>query len=141
MRRIDHIVIHCSATPPSQDIGADTIRQWHVDGNGWSDIGYHYVIRRSGVLETGRPMAKAGAHVRGHNEHSIGICVVGGTDESGKSEPNFTGEQWEHLRMVIDTLAHVYPEADLCGHRDFPDVAKDCPCFDVKHWHKTGELT
>ncbi len=73
----DHIVVHCSATKPSQDVGASEIRQWYLD-RGLSNIGYHLVIRRDGPVENGRPLSNVGAHVRGYNRVSIGICLSGG---------------------------------------------------------------
>ena len=131
-RTTDYIVIHCSATKPSQDIGASEIRKWHVEDNGWSDIGYHQVIRRSGAIEFGRPFHVSGAHVKGYNSISVGICLVGGLDEDGNPSDNFTGYQWKSLDKTIDYLRQVYPDAVVQGHRDFPGVAKACPCFDVR---------
>jgi len=133
MRKIDLIVIHCSATKPGMDIGAKEIRQWHME-KGWSDIGYHWIIRRDGTLEKGRPPWKAGAHAKGYNSNSLGICLVGGVSDSGKAEDNFTDEQWERLLKVINRLQDAYPEAEVKGHRDLPNVNKECPCFDVQEW-------
>jgi len=73
MRNIDKIIIHCSATPIGVDFSAETIRDWHVKGNKWDDIGYHYIVRLNGSLEYGRPVGISGAHCKGHNKHSIGI--------------------------------------------------------------------
>lgn len=126
MRKIDLIVIHCADTPATMDIGAAEIRKWHVDGNGWADIGYHYVIRRSGDCEKGREDAVPGAHVSGHNNHSIGICLVG-----GKPNCNFTAQQWSTLNSLLVRLRGEYPNADLKGHNEL-DSLKSCPQFDVK---------
>lgn len=134
MRDISLIVIHCSATPPEQDIGAAEIREWHMNGNGWSDIGYHYVVRRSGVIETGRPLERAGAHASGHNEDSIGVCLVGGLDAERDPDANYTHRQWTSLLDLVDELAARWPRAKILGHRDLPDVAKACPCFDARAW-------
>lgn len=131
----EYIAIHCSATKPSQDIGADTIRQWHLD-KGWSDIGYNIVIRRNGRIEIGRPIDHRGAHVKGYNAVSIGVCMIGGIDKYGKSEDNFTKDQWEALATTVRFLKGMYPYAIVQGHRDFPGVKKDCPCFDAKAWAK-----
>ena len=79
MRKINEIILHCSATPASMDIGAKEIRDWHVNGNHWRDIGYHWVIRRDGTVEKGRPEYQVGAHCLNHNANSIGVCMVGGT--------------------------------------------------------------
>ena len=140
MRKIDHIVVHCAATRPSADVGAAEIRRWHVSGNGWRDIGYHYVIRRSGAVESGRPLEQAGAHVSGHNAGSIGVCLAGGLDAAGKSAAEYTAEQWTALRELLGRLAGRFPDAKILGHRDFPGVKKDCPCFDVRAWLKETGL-
>jgi hypothetical protein len=129
----DFIAVHCSATPGARDIGRAEIRRWHMD-KGWIDIGYHFVIRRNGRIEVGRPLDVRGAHVEGFNGKAVGICLVGGTDDTGKAENNFTA--WQ-LSSLLDTLAFLKayaPQARIQGHRDFPSVAKDCPSFDVRAW-------
>lgn len=131
MREINKIIIHCSATKPSQDIGAFQIDEWHKK-QGWSGIGYHFVIRRSGEVEKGRDIEIAGAHCKGQNKHSIGICLVGGIDENGKSQNNFTAEQFAGLRRLVSELKQQYPNATSHGHNEF--AAKDCPCFDVREF-------
>ena len=132
MRKITHLVVHCAATRPSQNIGVLTIRKWHMD-KGWSDIGYHWVIRRDGTLETGRPEKRSGAHVRGHNSHSVGICLVGGINEDSlRPEMNYTKSQWSALKRLLTHKQIQYPDAEIMGHRDFPGVAKACPCMDVR---------
>lgn len=130
----DYIVVHCSATTASMDIGAEEIRHWHKK-RGWKDIGYHVVIRRDGSVELGRALNVTGAHVYGHNHNSVGICVVGGINDDGNAENNFTEAQFDTLRNVIDEMQARYPGAQLMGHRDFPEVAKDCPSFDVREWY------
>lgn len=132
--RTDCIVVHCSATEPALTIGAREIRDWHQD-KGWKDIGYHFVIRRNGTIELGREIESLGAHVRGHNHNSVGVCLVGGVDENGKSEANYTDNQLLSLRLLINGLKVKYQKAKLIGHCDFPEVAKDCPCFDVREWY------
>lgn len=113
---------------------------------GWSDIGYHAVIRRGGKIEWGRHPDAAGAHVKSHNFQSIGICLVGGIDHEGKPENNFTAVQMDSLKAVLIVMKRAYPAAQIVGHRDLsPDLdgdgvierhewLKDCPCFDVKEW-------
>lgn len=129
-----HIVLHCSATRPSQDVGAADIRKWHK-AKGWSDIGYHYVIRRDGKVEKGRGVYEIGAHVAGHNSNTVGVCLVGGLNEKDwKPEDNFTKEQWAALKTLVATLAKMFPSATILGHRDFPKVAKACPCFEARAW-------
>lgn len=132
MRDIDMIVVHCSDTPASMDIGADEIRRWHVNDNGWSDIGYHYVIRRNGIVEYGRPVEKAGAHARGNNKSSIGICLVG-----GKGGFNFTLPQLRSLDRLVGAQQTLYGPCAVVGHRDLDD-GKECPQFSVTHLLKGG---
>lgn len=132
------IVVHCSATRPTQDIGVKEIRQWHK-AKGWSDIGYHLVIRRGGRVEKGRPIDQIGAHVAGHNSDSVGVCMVGGIgDKTFAPESNFTKAQWASLNSVVADLVKKYPKAKVQGHRDFKGVAKACPCFDAKPWAKAN---
>lgn len=129
MRFIDKVIVHCADTKPRMDIGVDEIRQWHL-ARGWDDVGYHYVIRRGGVIEIGRDMELVGAHTLGHNTGSIGVCLVGGMDESGESDTNFTAEQYLSLLNLLKNMRAEFPNATYHGHREFSD--KDCPCFDVK---------
>lgn len=134
------LVLHCSATRAIQDIGASDIRKWHR-AKGWEDIGYHYVIRRSGKIETGRSRDVIGSHVQGRNADSIGICLVGGlNDDTYKPEDNFTPQQWEALEKLIRGLLKAYPSAKILGHRDFPGVKKACPCFDARKWAKSKAI-
>ena len=133
MRHIDTAIVHCSDTPAERDVTAADIRRWHVEQNEWSDIGYHFVIRRDGTLEEGRPVARAGAHVRGHNDNSIGICLVGGMGPKGKPEFNFTYRQMARLLTLLTDLKSQYGLKRIAGHRDF-DAGKECPCFNVGAW-------
>ena len=135
MREINKVVVHCSATKQSMDIGAEDIRGWHK-GKGWDDIGYHYVIRRNGKVEKGRDVSIAGAHAKGHNFNSIGICLVGGIDDNGKADDNYTLKQYNALIQLISFLEITFPIDDVLGHRDLPSVNKSCPCFEVRAWYK-----
>lgn len=132
MRNIDKLVVHCSATPPQMDIGVKEVRKWHVDGNGWRDIGYHFVIRRDGVIERGRDIGDVGAHTLGHNANSIGICLIGGVSGSGKSEQNYTANQYYSLKKLLDVLFIAFPNSKILGHNNL--ASTDCPCFDVAAW-------
>lgn len=136
--RTDYIVVHCADTYADMDIGAKEIKRWHIKEKGYSDIGYHFVIRRDGTREIGRnidlhvpDMDEVGAHVKGHNWHSIGICLVGGKGKNDKPEQNFTPEQYEALWEIIGILKVHYPKAEVVGHRDL-NAGKACPSFDVK---------
>jgi N-acetyl-anhydromuramyl-L-alanine amidase AmpD len=131
--QVRFLVVHCSATKPSMDIGAKEIDRWHRE-KGWLGIGYHYVIRRDGTVEKGRPDSRSGAHAAGYNSISLGICLVGGLDEKGKPQQNFTEAQYDSLRDLLWELLGVFDRAEILGHRDLPNVNKDCPCFDVKAW-------
>ena len=134
MREIKKIIVHCSATPESMDVGAEEIRRWHKD-RGWNDIGYHDVIRRDGTLEKGRDISIAGAHAKGHNFSSIGVCLIGGVDGNGKGEDNFAIIQKQNLRVYLDFMALRFPNAEILGHRDIEGVKKECPCFNVREWY------
>lgn len=136
MRAINSIIIHCSATPPTMDIGAQEIRQWHTR-RGWYDIGYHFVIRRNGAIELGRPVIRPGAHARGYNDHSIGICLIGGLGAVGQPANNYTSAQittLESITVLLTTLLDLTGEDAIMGHKDLPGAATSCPCFDVRAW-------
>lgn len=136
---IKRIVIHCSATPPSLDVGAKEIDEWHKK-RGFARIGYNAVIRRIGEIEQGREEGEELAHARGYNKGSLAICLVGGVNDEGTPKANFTAAQWRALRQWIDERRARIPNAELLGHRDLPGVLKDCPCFDVRHWYRTGTI-
>lgn len=133
----DHIVIHCSATRPTQDIGVRDIRMWHKQ-QGWLDVGYHFVIRRDGTVEEGRPIDVVGSHVKGHNSNSVGVCLVGGVDAKMKPEANYTNEQWTSLEAKVAELKGLYPTASIKGHNEF-DAGKACPSFNVQDWLKSTQ--
>jgi len=125
MRKINKVVVHCSDSDHAHHDNIDAIYQWHVIERGWSDIGYHYVITKDGVIHKGRPEEKAGAHVKEHNSDSIGICLTG--------SKVFSTKQLASLRMLVnaDILPHhKLTHKDIYGHRDF-DGSKTCPNFDV----------
>ena len=119
-RRISMIVVHCSATPNERKVTAEDIRRWHVKDNGWADIGYHYVIRRDGMIEKGRKDEVAGAHVKGYNSRSVGICLIG--------NDVFLQEQIRSLKFLVQALKKQYKVADkdVLGHYELDDH-KTCP--------------
>jgi len=137
MRKLDTIVIHASDTTKSMNIGVKQIRKWHTDpkskgGRGWSDVGYHFILRRNGVRELGRPVKIAGAHAYGYNRTSIGICMVGGRSRRKGRECNFTRKQFMSLWVLVDELKALYPTIKkVVGHNDLTDK-KPCPTFDAK---------
>ena len=130
MRTIDKIILHCAATKEGHDIKTETIKSWHVKGNGWSDIGYHYVIELDGTVKKGRPMHRSGAHTKGHNTGSIGVCYVGGIDIEKKPKDTRTEAQRIAMDELINELLVEYPNATIHGHNEFS--AKACPSFDVQ---------
>jgi len=133
LKRVNFIAIHCAATPPTMNIGVDEIRGWHK-AKGWSDVGYHYVIKRDGTIQFGRPQDLMGAHVQGYNVDSLGICLIGGVDAQNRAENNFTPQQFDALEVLVRVLLFQFPHAIVQGHRDFPNVNKACPSFDARAW-------
>lgn len=130
MRTINEIIVHCSATPEGREVDVATIRKWHL-ARGFNDIGYHYVVYLDGSVHAGRAEAKVGAHVTGHNSHSIGVCYVGGMDAANKkAKDTRTPEQRAGLLDLLAYLHAKYPNATIHGHREF--AAKACPSFRVQ---------
>lgn len=127
------IVIHCSDSKPSMQVGVDRIDYWHRQ-RGFSAVGYHFVIRRSGAIEAGRPLHEPGAHAIGYNRTHFGICLEGGMSEEGLPENNFTDAQWRRLYNNVFMLTGMYHLSECVGHRDLPNVHKECPCFSVADW-------
>lgn len=134
MRDINKIIIHCSATREGQAFSVDTIKQWHLN-RGWSDVGYHYIVHLDGSISYGRDINKRGAHVKGHNTGSIGVCYVGGVETDGKTPKDTrTPEQKESLLDLIKTLKRLNSNAVVYGHRDFS--SKACPSYDATTEYK-----
>lgn len=142
-RYINEIIIHCSATPEGRDYTVERIREDHKK-QGWSDIGYHYVIYRDGTIHEGRDVDLVGAHCAkgGHNQHSIGICYIGGVENKAgipyhllKAKDTRTEDQKKALLSLLLLLKKIYPQAQVWGHRDF-DSNKDCPSFDARKEYK-----
>lgn len=130
MRKIDEIIIHCTATPAGRDVTVEQIRRYHVDHNRWADIGYHYVVSLDGTVHNGRPAEQPGAHCKGHNTRSIGIAYVGGLLSDNRTPADTrTPQQKQALEELIRKLLKQYPGARVHSHRDF--TPKACPCFDA----------
>lgn len=126
------IVVHCSATRSNQDYPVQQLFHDHVEVNHWRYIGYHYYIRRNGRLEETRPLERMGAHAKGFNAHSIGICYEGGLDEHGHYADTRTEAQKKTMAELIIHLKQQFPTiVNILGHRDLPGVQKACPCFDA----------
>lgn len=169
--KIRKIVIHCSATQNGKPLrnktqtAAQVIDSWHA-GRGFKrthsnlsqfnpylkHIGYHYVIDTDGTVESCRKVGEIGSHVKGHNMHSVGICLVGGVTKDKRNHAEYTEKQWQVLHRLLRKLESDYPEARICGHRDLsPDLngdgtiapnewLKDCPCFDVWEWLDSEQI-
>ena len=133
-REIKEIIVHCTATPEGKDYTVDTIRSWHK-AQGWSDIGYHYIVYRDGSVHNGRSIDVAGAHCTGHNSKSIGIVYIGGCASDGKT-PKDTRTQQQKTALVelLRKLRKLYPQAKIYGHYEFAN--KECPCFKPKDEYK-----
>jgi hypothetical protein len=140
MRKIDEIIIHCTATRPNwwEDKTTEEkvaeVKRWHVQDNGWSDLGYHYLIDRDGTVAKGRPVEKAGAHCKGHNSTTIGVSLFGGHGSSERDTFNehFTVEQNKALRELLADLSDTYGIKKISGHNRYS--AKACPGFNVPRW-------
>jgi N-acetylmuramoyl-L-alanine amidase len=129
MRHIDKIILHCSATLPGQRVDVETITRWHKQ-RGFKTIGYHFFIDRSGTIHAGRPLEQQGAHCKGQNAHSIGICYEGGLNKEGKPLDTRTILQRIAMKELVAQLQGQFPDATVHGHREFANKA--CPCFDVQ---------
>ena len=130
MKDVLYIVVHCSSTRASQTVTVEDIDRMHK-AKGWAGIGYHWVIYQDGSIHEGRKEKYAGAHVRHYNEHAIGVCYVGGKDEKGRNADTRTPRQKRALLRLLRRLKKAHPDARILGHRDLPNVHKDCPCFDA----------
>lgn len=145
MRKIDSIIIHCSATKAGMDFSVEDVDRWHRD-RGMDGVGYHYVIRLDGSVEKGRSEEQVGAHCLKWNGRSVGICYIGGLDAAGQPADTRTDMQKKAMRRLIEGLRRRYRIVAVMGHRDTsPDLNGDgviepnefikwCPCFDVRRW-------
>lgn len=146
-RRIDEIIVHCTADPEGRDKTVEQIRAGHMapvskGGRGYSDIGYHYIIYRDGSIHEGRNVDVSGAHCTNHNARSVGVVYVGGLENRpgvpyDKLQPKDTrtDAQRESLIALLQALRLLYPTAKIYGHRNF--AKKACPSFDAKKEYST----
>lgn len=135
-RRIDEIVVHCTASREGQAMTVEQIRADHIRSRGWSDIGYHYVVYLDGSVHQGRNVDIIGAHAKGHNTYSIGVSYVGGLENDPRkkyaelpAKDTRTMAQKQSLLLLLRDLKKLYPKARIIGHRDVS--SKDCPSFDA----------
>lgn len=150
-RKIDKIIIHCSASKEGQQMTVEQIDRMHRK-RGFACIGYHFVIYLDGTIHDGRDISKIGAHTTGYNTGSIGICYVGGLDKNGKIKDTRTYQQKNALYHLVKRLMEIYPIKEVKGHRDYsPDTngdgviskyewIKGCPCFEVAEFMDTYDL-
>lgn len=134
MRKINEIIVHCTATAEGENFKAADIDRWHK-AKGWNGIGYHHVVDLDGTVEPGRPENEVGAHCLKHNASSIGVVYVGGLASDGKTPKDTrTSKQKAALVKLLTELKQRYPNAAIHGHRDF--AAKACPSFDATKEYK-----
>lgn len=133
MRKINEIIVHCTATQDGKNIKVEDINRWHKE-RGWNMIGYHYVVYLDGTIHQGRSEDQIGAHCLKHNTNSIGVVYVGGLDANGKPKDTRTEAQKKGLRKLLTELKHKYPKAAIHGHKDF--APKACPSFDATKEYK-----
>lgn len=145
IKEVRYIVVHCSGNSANSKLRASDIRRFHISKRGFADIGYHFVIPTDGTIELGRRLNVAGAHVKGFNQYSIGICYVGGLDAHGRPADTRNEAQRKALRKIVREMHAQFPNALILGHRDFPNVAKSCPCFNVReefaNYNKSAKFT
>ncbi len=142
MRKVNLIVVHCSASRSNAHLSPEDLDRLHRR-RGFNGCGYHYYITRDGLVHAMRPVEKIGAHVYGFNSNSIGVCYEGGLDPQGRAADTRTPEQKAMLRSLIGRLKVEFGIRRVVGHRDLsPDLngdgkispdewLKQCPCFDV----------
>ena len=134
MRKINNIVIHCTAT--SQKSTVSSICRYWNEQLGWRSPGYHFLIEANGKIHNLQSIDKASNGVKGHNADSIHISYIGGIDDKCNAIDNRTTEQIKSMLKIVKEMQRLFPKAEIKGHRDFPNVKKECPCFDVKLWWK-----
>lgn len=136
MRNINHIVLHCTATP--QNTSVKSIKRfWYAPkpkGNGWKNPGYHHIILPDGTVVDLLPIDQISNGVAGQNKNSINISYIGGVDPKGNAIDNRTDSQIQAQIKLIKKYKAMFPNAIVVGHRDFPGVTKECPSFDVATW-------
>lgn len=142
-RDLRAVVIHCSATPDGRDVTAAEIDGWHLArdfhrADAWrarqnprlAAFGYHFLIRASGCIESGRHLDEPGAHARNHNAYTVGVCLAG--------TARYSAAQWSELAALVGLLRRLRPSIEVVGHRDLPGVKKACPGFSVAAWLEAG---
>lgn len=127
---IPGIVIHCSATQEGEWFDIEDIDRWHK-ARVWKGCGYHFVIGLNGDIWQGRAVGEKGAHTKGFNDW-VGVCYIGGLDKYGEPADTRTAGQRRAIAELVHAFHMVFGQISVVGHRDFPGVTKECPCFDVR---------
>lgn len=135
MRQINYIVIHCTATGQSATI--ESIQKYWSENLGWKSPGYHYIIDQFGTVTNLLPIEQISNGVAGYNHCTINVAYIGGVDRKMKAVDNRTMAQKDSMAKLVRGLKLQFPNAAVVGHRDFPNVKKDCPCFDASKWYNT----
>ena len=134
MRKINLIVIHCSATRSNRRFTVEQLRECHNARFHNKGIGYHYYIEQDGHVYQTRDEQEIGIHALNYNAHSIGVCYEGGLDEHGNPDDTRTLAQKQSLLTLLRTLKEDYPNAEIKGHCELPNVHKECPCFSCQEY-------
>lgn len=132
LRDLNKIILHCSATEEGRDVKVDTIRSWHLK-RGWDDIGYHYCLYADGSIHRGRDIDKSGAHTKGENHNSIGVCYIGGLKD-GKPADTMTVKQELAFMELVFSLRTTFGWLSVHGHNEYS--SKACPSFVVSEKYK-----
>ena len=130
-KKTDYIIIHSTNTKPNEELSAIDIDEKHRK-KGLLKIGYHFVIKRDGSIQLGRPLCEVGAHLQQYDNRSVGICLVGGLNTRGLHAPDYTAQQQDALFVLIKTLKLTYKDANVVGHSTLDGV--ECPSFIVEEW-------
>ena len=131
-----YIVVHSTSTKPNEDIKLSDVDEWHRK-KGKLKVGYHFFIRRDGIIESGRSPNEIGSHVRDHDLESIAVCLSGGKNTRGIHAPDYGKQQIESLFVLLMTLKFMYSDAEVVGHRDLEETP--CTSFDVRKWWHINE--
>lgn len=136
---VEYIVIHSAATPSDMDVDISDVDRWHREKGYWK-VGYHFFVKRDGTYQFGRALFEPGAHCKGYNNKSIGICYAGGADKEGNPEDNKTFQQEITLFDLIKSLQMLFTNAKVVGHGDLPGTDTECPSFNVTEWMKSMDI-
>ena len=129
MRRIDYLVIHCTATPQTTTV--ESIQSYWKNKLGWRSPGYHFIVLANGAVRNLQPIEQPSNGVAGHNANSIHISYMGGIDATGSGKDTRTPAQKDSIIKLLKDLKIKFPSAKIQGHRDFAGVHKECPSFNA----------